>query len=633
MADTAPESGDKAGKVLSAENAKAIIDSLAALKAVLSKAGIEDSPANKMIDEVAIEVATKCGYDVAMPFEPPPPYGGATSFDEVTSFAQAQEQSEVVSNIADQFQAIYSNVMGSDDLTAADKAKLIAQAARDMQTRIQTMNDADEDDMSGKSLVARAKGWLGIASKADAPTKSENGKSFKAEDYADIGDPDKPSTWKLRLSNTPGSPDPGVIADAITALGPGGFRGNKVELGSPKPKVISRISGAIGKSGADDTQRKNLEERLAAVKSISDIDFGSTPSDGGAHIFQDKDGTWRWLGIWSNDRKDKEAERFPETAHKEFIEWADSTKTLPELWGYHTPGSKCGTAEMVDIHEGFTIAAGKFDAGSEDIARRLSEQGAELGMSHGYVYRPSEKQNGEIKRYRTFELSFLPRGKAANEGTAFMADKEEPMNATKEAWLRSIYGDAKTDAMKTRITEFQKSLGDEGGASVGIKEVIEALLDPSGAVPAASKADHQHSMEAAKPGSDQAPSPADTAQGLKALGEIIANAVKEGTDPITAQLAPLAAIPAEIAGMKNLLETHSTQLLALKEADDTKIAQAFAPQAKKATEFPSATEQEKGAKDVGDDESKRLLAAAGVESDDPIAGYMELMSGRARVAV
>lgn len=60
--------------------------------------------------------------------------------------------------------------------------------------------------------------------------KTEGGRSFPAGDYAYVPDPNSPSTWKLRLTSTPGAaPDPGIVGAALAALGPG-FRGQKVQI-------------------------------------------------------------------------------------------------------------------------------------------------------------------------------------------------------------------------------------------------------------------------------------------------------------------------------------------------------------------------------------------------------------------
>lgn len=77
-------------------------------------------------------------------------------------------------------------------------------------------------------------------------TKTEEGKEYPASDYAYVPDPDRPSEWKLRLTSEPGStPDPQIVGAAIAALGPGGFRGNRVQIpGEDRDAVIARVRRA-----------------------------------------------------------------------------------------------------------------------------------------------------------------------------------------------------------------------------------------------------------------------------------------------------------------------------------------------------------------------------------------------------
>lgn len=75
--------------------------------------------------------------------------------------------------------------------------------------------------------------------------KTESGKSFPAGDYAYVPKPDKPSTWKLRLTSEPGGePDPRIVGMAVAALGEG-FRGNRVQIPqADKAKVVARVRAA-----------------------------------------------------------------------------------------------------------------------------------------------------------------------------------------------------------------------------------------------------------------------------------------------------------------------------------------------------------------------------------------------------
>lgn len=87
------------------------------------------------------------------------------------------------------------------------------------------------------------------------PTKTEGGLKFPASDYAYVPDPKKPSTWKLRLTSTPGGkPDPRIVGAAVAALGPG-FRGQKVQIPQAnRAAVIGRVRSAWLKANPNKTK-------------------------------------------------------------------------------------------------------------------------------------------------------------------------------------------------------------------------------------------------------------------------------------------------------------------------------------------------------------------------------------------
>ena len=94
-------------------------------------------------------------------------------------------------------------------------------------------------------------GWLVMKAassdeveKATLPMKTEDGVEFPSEAYAYVPDPESPSTWKLRLWESPAKKVTArQVGMAVAALGPG-FRGQKVEIpegemSSVKAKVRS----------------------------------------------------------------------------------------------------------------------------------------------------------------------------------------------------------------------------------------------------------------------------------------------------------------------------------------------------------------------------------------------------------
>lgn len=134
--------------------------------------------------------------------------------------------------------------------------------------------------------------------------KTEGGSDYPAEAYAYAPDPEKPSTWKLRLWE---SPDKKVTAKqvgmAVAALG-AGFRGNKVsipadDLPGVKAKVLSAWKKANPDAKADDIPdtlkkepaKKSLAKTLfsAIAKALGIEDDPDTPVEkgGSAETFAD----------------------------------------------------------------------------------------------------------------------------------------------------------------------------------------------------------------------------------------------------------------------------------------------------------------------------------------------------------
>jgi len=76
-----------------------------------------------------------------------------------------------------------------------------------------------------------------------ADMKTEDGVEYPPAAYAYVGDPKVVSTWKLRLWETPDLKETRrQIGMAVAALGPGGFRGNRVQIPSDDlPKVKARV--------------------------------------------------------------------------------------------------------------------------------------------------------------------------------------------------------------------------------------------------------------------------------------------------------------------------------------------------------------------------------------------------------
>jgi len=150
------------------------------------------------------------------------------------------------------------------------------------------------------SLTARnlsqAAGRFGIITKEDAEIdevtkaiegKTVDGKIFPKSDFA-YTPSDNVSEWKLRLTSTPGGdPDPRIVGAAVAALGPGGYRGQTVEIpdaarAAVKAKVRSAWKKANPDKGSDDLPEilKSEETEMPADQmTIDDIVKKQTAQD------------------------------------------------------------------------------------------------------------------------------------------------------------------------------------------------------------------------------------------------------------------------------------------------------------------------------------------------------------------
>jgi len=82
--------------------------------------------------------------------------------------------------------------------------------------------------------------------KQENPVKTEGGVEYPASAYAYTPDLEKPSTWKLRLWEDKDKKETAIqVGRAVAALGPSGFRGNKVQIPTEDlPKVKAKVLAA-----------------------------------------------------------------------------------------------------------------------------------------------------------------------------------------------------------------------------------------------------------------------------------------------------------------------------------------------------------------------------------------------------
>lgn len=158
-----------------------------------------------------------------------------------------------------------------------------------------------------------------------------------------------------------------------------------------------------------------------------------------------------WFAWWSNSFEDRDGEWFAEKAIDEYVMRVDvGAVPYPELWFWHTPGTRFGQAEMVARRGHMAVAVGTFD--DTPLGRAMKDafakgRGQDYGMSHGFVYDSGQKRGNVYHQFNTFELSVLPADVAANPYTAFEEVKAMELTPEKTAALKRMIGAEMTDKL------------------------------------------------------------------------------------------------------------------------------------------------------------------------------------------
>ncbi len=89
------------------------------------------------------------------------------------------------------------------------------------------------------AAVRRAHGGEDM-SKEEKAKKTEDGVQYPASAFLHVPDPDKPSTWSLRVRDENGNIDRRQLGQVAAALGPKGFRGNRAEVTEEERRKYAR---------------------------------------------------------------------------------------------------------------------------------------------------------------------------------------------------------------------------------------------------------------------------------------------------------------------------------------------------------------------------------------------------------
>ena len=370
--------------------------------------------------------------------------------------------------------------------------------------------------------------------------------------------------FEMLVGNVLAKSEPGELGDRIVSLG----EEMKTRLENPPEEKAAEEIGFLSRIipvRIKEALQKAKITRAAAKKT----DIG-TPAEGkssGFRVEKALDGSWRWFGWVSNKFRDRDKPAEPklggqilsEAAHKEFVEWATADpKRMPELWPWHTKeGAHDLPADWMDYADGFLMMSGALTAKEAERVQQLAAK-HDLAMSHGLINFDYDKKNGVIRKYRTFEASYLPREHAANEWTDIETLQKEiadmGFNPARRGFLVEALGEERVKKLESETEGRGKALEGLGVEYKALSDTLERLADDGG--------DEEE-------GAGAGDGPGD----LKAV-------------PTVDQIAAAVAQKLELKELSELLKDQSQTILAMGKAltalaksDDEKVAEAMRPRA------------------------------------------------------
>lgn len=207
--------------------------------------------------------------------------------------------------------------------------------------------------------------------------------------------------------------------------------------------------------------QKELSPLLAGIKSVlNDVMRRRVRVERtGFKVYGDK-----WVAWYTNNFKDREGEFFTEKAIDAYIHRVElGMVEYPELWLWHTKGTRIGEAKRMARIGHFVVAVGEFD--DTDIGSTAKAYFAKSrkawALSHGFTYRPDAKIGNVYHQFNTFEISVLPPKVAANPFTIYQI-KEFTMTEEQKAAFAEILGKEKADQLFADTERMNKAVEEMG---------------------------------------------------------------------------------------------------------------------------------------------------------------------------
>lgn len=183
------------------------------------------------------------------------------------------------------------------------------------------------------------------------------------------------------------------------------------------------------------------------------------PDESAFQVFKGSDGKHYWLARHTNNFEDRDQEILSAKAHEAYVARVNlGFVPPPELWAYHTKGTRHGQADQVWIHAGFVFALGHFDDTSEaqQAVKSYQARKGKIELSHGFTFPKWALKDGVYETYNTFEISTLPENAASNPYTAFEEIDTMALSEKQANWIKSTLGEAALKRVQDAQTTAEK---------------------------------------------------------------------------------------------------------------------------------------------------------------------------------
>lgn len=272
------------------------------------------------------------------------------------------------------------------------------------------------------------------------------------------------------------------VMDGISA-GAASYEEKAAEVVEPEPESVVTVV-----TTATDNPTPTIIQRVKQL-------FTSKPDSSPFQVFKAADGRHYWLARHTNNFEDRDNEILSQKAHEAYVARVNlGFVPPPELWAYHTKGTRHGQADQVWMHQNFVFALGHFDDTPEaqQAIKWYQSQKGNIELSHGFTFPKWALKDGVYETYNTFEITTLPPKSASNPYTAFEEIDTMALSEKQANWIKSTLGEAglkrvqdaqstaekdadvlkAIDAKYKDFVETQPTESDKGGSA----EVTKTLL-------------------------------------------------------------------------------------------------------------------------------------------------------------